>query len=67
DIYNFNETRFAIGVARTLKVVISFERVGWAVVVQLGNRDRKVESLIYYYINYITKLKFLLAFKVAFN
>jgi hypothetical protein len=27
----------------------------------------KVKSLIYYYINYITKLKFLLAFKTAYN
>ena len=27
----------------------------------------KIKALIYYYINYITKLKFLLAFKVAFN
>ncbi|KAF1924066.1 uncharacterized protein M421DRAFT_425083, partial [Didymella exigua CBS 183.55] len=27
----------------------------------------KVESLIYYYINHITKLKFLLAFKAAFT
>jgi hypothetical protein len=29
--------------------------------------SRKVESLIRHYINYITKLKFLLAFKTAFN
>jgi hypothetical protein len=27
----------------------------------------EVEALIYYYINYITKLKFLLAFKTAYN
>jgi hypothetical protein len=27
----------------------------------------KIKALIRYYINYITKLKFLLAFKVAFN
>ncbi|EMD66194.1 hypothetical protein COCSADRAFT_34769 [Bipolaris sorokiniana ND90Pr] len=39
DIYNFNETGFAMGVAGTLKVVISSERVGWAVVVQPGNRE----------------------------
>jgi hypothetical protein len=27
----------------------------------------KIKVLIYYYINYITKLKFLLAFKAAFK
>jgi hypothetical protein len=27
----------------------------------------KIKALIYYYINYITKLKLLLAFKVAFK
>ncbi|KAF7569858.1 hypothetical protein PtrM4_122730 [Pyrenophora tritici-repentis] len=39
DIYNFDETRFAIGVAGTSKVVTSSERVGRAVVVQPGNRE----------------------------
>jgi hypothetical protein len=29
--------------------------------------SREVESLIRYYINYITKLEFLLAFKTAYN
>jgi hypothetical protein len=29
--------------------------------------SRKIKALICYRINYITKLKFLLAFKVAFN
>lgn len=39
DIYNFNETRFAMGVAATSKVVTSSDRVGRAVVVQPGNRE----------------------------
>ena len=39
DIYNFNETRFAIGVAITSKVVTSADRVSRAVVVQPGNRE----------------------------
>ncbi|EMD67605.1 hypothetical protein COCSADRAFT_34397 [Bipolaris sorokiniana ND90Pr] len=39
DIYNFNETRFAMGVAATSKVVTSSNRVGWAVIVQPGNRE----------------------------
>ena len=29
--------------------------------------SREIEALIRYYINYITKLKFLLAFKAAFK
>ncbi|KAG9189822.1 hypothetical protein G6011_06690 [Alternaria panax] len=39
DIYNFDETGFAIGVAATSKVVTSSNRVGRAVVVQPGNRE----------------------------
>ena len=39
DIYNFDETGFAMGVAGTSKVVTSSERVGRAVVVQPGNRE----------------------------
>ena len=37
DIYNFNKTRFAIGVAATSKVVTSSNRVSRAVTIQLGN------------------------------
>jgi hypothetical protein len=39
DIYNFDETGFAMGVAATSKVVTSSDRVGRAVVVQPGNRE----------------------------
>ncbi|USP76146.1 plasma membrane calcium-transporting atpase 2 [Curvularia clavata] len=39
DIYNFDETGFAIGVTTTSKVVTSSNRVGRAVVVQPGNRE----------------------------
>ena len=39
DIYNFDETGFAMGVAGTSKVVTSSDRVGRAVVVQPGNRE----------------------------
>ena len=39
DIYNFDETGFAMGVAATSKVVTSSNRVGRAVVVQPGNRE----------------------------
>jgi len=39
DIYNFDETGFAMGVAATSKVVTSADRVGRAVVVQPGNRE----------------------------
>ncbi|USP79999.1 uncharacterized protein yc1106_07273 [Curvularia clavata] len=39
DIYNFNETGFAMGVAATSKVVTSSDRVGRAVVIQPGNRE----------------------------
>ena len=39
DIYNFDETGFAMGVAGTSKVVTSSDRVGRAVVVQPGNRQ----------------------------
>ncbi|KAH7548829.1 hypothetical protein BM1_10854 [Bipolaris maydis] len=39
DIYNFDETGFAMGVASTSKVVTSSDRVGRAVVVQPGNRE----------------------------
>ncbi|KAL6167035.1 hypothetical protein ACJQWK_06486 [Exserohilum turcicum] len=39
DIYNFDETGFAMGVASTSKVVTSSDRVSRAVVVQLGNRE----------------------------
>jgi hypothetical protein len=39
DIYNFDETGFAMGVAATSKVVTSSDRVGRAVAVQPGNRE----------------------------
>ncbi|KAG9186004.1 hypothetical protein G6011_02560 [Alternaria panax] len=39
DIYNFDETGFAMGVAATSKVVTSSDRVSRAVVVQPGNRE----------------------------
>ena len=39
DIYNFDETGFAMGVAATSKVVTSSNRVGRAVIVQPGNRE----------------------------
>ena len=39
DIYNFDETGFAIGVAATLKVVTSSDRVGRVVTIQPGNRE----------------------------
>ena len=39
DIYNFDETGFAMGVASTSKVVTSSDRVGRAVIVQPGNRE----------------------------
>ena len=39
DIYNFDETGFAMGVASTSKVVTSSDRVSRAVIVQLGNRE----------------------------
>ncbi|KAL6172800.1 hypothetical protein ACJQWK_01946 [Exserohilum turcicum] len=38
DIYNFDETGFAMGVASTSKVVTSSNRVGRAVAIQPGNR-----------------------------
>ena len=39
DIYNFDETGFAMGVAATSKVVTSSDRVGRAPLVQPGNRE----------------------------
>ena len=39
DIYNFDETGFAMGVAATSKVVTSSDRIGRAVVIQPGNRE----------------------------
>jgi len=39
DIYNFDETGFAMGVAGTSKVVTSSDRVGRAVIIQPGNRE----------------------------
>ena len=39
DIYNFDETGFAMGVAATSKVVTSADRVGRAVIIQPGNRE----------------------------
>ena len=39
DIYNFDETGFAMGVAATSKVVTSSDRVGRAVTIQPGNRE----------------------------
>jgi hypothetical protein len=39
DIYDFDETGFAIGVTATSKVVTSSDRLSRAVVVQPGNRE----------------------------
>ena len=39
DIYNFDETSLAMGVAATSKVVTSSDRLSRAVVVQPGNRE----------------------------
>ena len=39
DAYNFNEIRFIIGVAATLKVITSSDTIRRATIVQLGNRD----------------------------
>ena len=39
DIYNFDETGFAMGVAISSKVVTSSKRVGRLAVVELGNRE----------------------------
>jgi hypothetical protein len=39
DVYNFDETGFAMGVAATSKVITSSDRVGRAPVVQPGNRE----------------------------
>ena len=40
DSYNFNKTRFIMGIAIILKVVTSSNIVGRAVLVQLGNREQ---------------------------
>jgi len=40
DTYNFDKTGFAIGIAGTSKIVTSSERVGRAVTIQPGNRER---------------------------
>ena len=37
DTYNFNKIRFIIGIAVTLKVITSFNIIGRAITVQLGN------------------------------
>jgi hypothetical protein len=39
DIYNFDETGFAMGVGSTSKVVTSSDTVGRAITIQPGNRD----------------------------
>lgn len=39
DIYNFDETRFMMGVLRTAKVVTSAERSLKPLIVQPGNRE----------------------------
>jgi hypothetical protein len=39
DIYNFDETRFIIGVISTAIVVTSLERSGRAKAIQPGNRE----------------------------
>ena len=39
DTYNFDETRFAMGVASTSKVVTSSDRVGRVAIIQPGNRE----------------------------
>ena len=37
DTYNFNKTRYIMGVAITLKVITSSNTIGRAITVQLGN------------------------------
>jgi len=37
DTYNFNKTGFIMGVAITSKVVISFNTIGRAIIMQPGN------------------------------
>jgi hypothetical protein len=39
DMFNFDETGFMMGIAATLKVVISSDTIGQATVVQPGNRE----------------------------
>jgi hypothetical protein len=39
DIYNFNKTRFIIGVAATSKVVTSVNTISQATVIHPGNRE----------------------------
>ena len=39
DIYNFDKTRFAIGIAATAKVICSADRMGKLSLIQPGNRE----------------------------
>ena len=39
DIYNFDETGFAMGIAATAKVIYSADRTGKLSLIQLGNRE----------------------------
>ncbi len=39
DVYNFDETRFQMGVIGTAKVVTGLQRAGKALVTQPGNRE----------------------------
>ena len=39
DIYNFDETGFAMGLVATAKVVIRAEMLSWPFLIQLGNRE----------------------------
>jgi hypothetical protein len=39
DIYNFDETGFAMGIAATAKVICSSDRLGKPSLIQPGNRE----------------------------
>jgi hypothetical protein len=39
DVYNFNKTRFIIGIATTLKVITNSNYISRVTIVQLGNYD----------------------------
>ncbi|KFY15625.1 hypothetical protein V492_01867 [Pseudogymnoascus sp. VKM F-4246] len=78
DIYNFDEAGFAMGVIATAKVVTSSEsKSSRAKTIQLGNRDcfaplklsyrKQIETFVRNWLNHITKLEFLSAFKEAFK
>ena len=39
DIYNFNETSYAMGLTATVKVVTRADMYGWHQVIQPGNQE----------------------------